>query len=506
MSRRATDRERDIARALADEVINHGGRLTLSLEDLLTAFEIKRFTGASRVRLDDAIDRAGLTAEPPIRGAQRGSSVTLRASARRRVPAARQPSRGTTRPLHQRHPAPGTRTGAELLSSPPPRTTKSPDASSAAAELRGEVERLGGRMTIAVSTLMALFAVDELSAETSRRIEDALSDRGISAAPSLSRAVLSGQIELSVASHAPRDLGQNTGESIAPQPSSAGPAGVVASRAAALPEAVLGAGVLVPGLLATVAGFAAWWGFGLLFLALTGGAWWSVGRIRFGLARVFLFPFRSLRLAAFTVALVPMLLAVLLLSAVVVAPVSAERASDARERDAHALVAQAAREVDRGDLDRAERLLAAAQDRHRDAAGYAEVRRRASDESQRRADDREHALAYDDARDDYSRGNYAAAVSTLRDLGDYRDSSRLADEFERDGSRALRARARTALEGRRYDSAIALAQESRQLRESPFARELVRHARTEQAAARARARARARALAQARREAARERG
>ena len=214
---------------------------------------------------------------------------------------------------------------------------------------------------------MALFAADELSAESARRIEDALSGHGLSVEPSLLRVDRRDEVDVSIASRARRRLAEDATEpTYSPPPSATSPAEAIAVPSRRSSERGPNRRRARSWADRDGFGFAAWWGFGLLFLALTGAAWWSVGRMRFGLARVFLFPFRSLRLAAFTVGLVPMLLAVVLLSAIVVAPVSAKRASDARERDGRALVAQAARAVDRGDLNRAERLLDAAKDKDQD--------------------------------------------------------------------------------------------------------------------------------------------
>ena len=96
-ARRASDRERAIARALAQEVAAHGG-ITLTLDELLEAFEIKRFTDASRAWLDEALTSSGITAEPRMNRVQRGASITFSASQPRR----RATSGNTERPWHTR--------------------------------------------------------------------------------------------------------------------------------------------------------------------------------------------------------------------------------------------------------------------------------------------------------------------------------------------------------------------------------------------------------------------
>lgn len=77
MSRRASDAELAIARTLAAEVKRHGGRVTLPVDDLLARFEVTRFTIAARERLSEALAAARLTADPRIRDAARGGSITI---------------------------------------------------------------------------------------------------------------------------------------------------------------------------------------------------------------------------------------------------------------------------------------------------------------------------------------------------------------------------------------------------------------------------------------------
>ena len=114
---------------------------------------------------------------------------------------------------------------------------------------------------------------DELSAADLPTDRGRALRAGISVEPSLSRRLVSGRDRPQRRFAAPASFADDAGESTCSRtPSSASPAEAVASQAAALPAGVLGAGVLVPGLIATASGFAAWWGFGLLFLALTGAS------------------------------------------------------------------------------------------------------------------------------------------------------------------------------------------------------------------------------------------
>jgi hypothetical protein len=82
MSRRASDAELAIARALAAEVERRGGRVTLPVDELLALFEVKRFTIAARERLGEALAAARLKADPQIRHAVRGGSITIAAGER----------------------------------------------------------------------------------------------------------------------------------------------------------------------------------------------------------------------------------------------------------------------------------------------------------------------------------------------------------------------------------------------------------------------------------------
>jgi len=82
MSRRASDAELAIAQTLAAEVKRRGGRVTLPVDDLLARFEVRRFTIAARERLSEALAAARLTADPRIRHAARGGSITVAAERR----------------------------------------------------------------------------------------------------------------------------------------------------------------------------------------------------------------------------------------------------------------------------------------------------------------------------------------------------------------------------------------------------------------------------------------
>jgi hypothetical protein len=276
----------------------------------------------------------------------------------------------------------------------------------------------------------------------------------------------------------------------------------VVGQVAALPASLVAAGVIAPGLVATAIGFGLWWAFGLFFLALTVGAWWAIGRLRAVIGNVFFRPFRYRSLAALWLGAVPTLLMFALTSLLVVAPVSAKRASDERDRDARGLVDRAEVALERGDVDRADRLLDNAQRKRRDVAGLAETRRRVGAARREQIRERERRDAYADARSDFREGEYESAVTTLESLGTYRNAALLAEEFRRDGARDLRDQAREALADRRYDPAIELAEQAQDLRVTSPASRLIAQAEKQQKAAEERARARARARERARRAAA----
>ena len=80
MSRRPTDHELAAAREVADEVWKRGGRVPgVPLNEMLSAFGVVRFTQASRERLDEALTMAGVSADPSLRDAQRGDTITFTA-------------------------------------------------------------------------------------------------------------------------------------------------------------------------------------------------------------------------------------------------------------------------------------------------------------------------------------------------------------------------------------------------------------------------------------------
>lgn len=162
-----------------------------------------------------------------------------------------------------------------------------------------------------------------------------------------------------------------------------------------------------------------------------------VRRWAFGLSRVFFFPSRSLSWSAITLVALPMLLAIALLSVGVVAPVSAERSADARDRQARALVAQAERALDRGDADEAERLLADAQGKRRDVAGYRDAKERADRLSREQDLEEQRSRAYDDAQSLLDNREYAAAMAAFEQLGDFRDAERLRRTAARNGAEEL---------------------------------------------------------------------
>lgn len=77
MSHDATSGELAIGRELALEVREAGGRRDYAVNDLLGRFSVQRFTVASRNRLSDALDEAGLIAQPSVYEAQRGERIAL---------------------------------------------------------------------------------------------------------------------------------------------------------------------------------------------------------------------------------------------------------------------------------------------------------------------------------------------------------------------------------------------------------------------------------------------
>lgn len=369
-----------------------------------------------------------------------------------------------------------------------------------AAQLRQEVESHGGRMAVATTTLLALFAAEDLSEANIDRILAALDDESITTRPALTRASVNGQVTLELSDRSPgpeEDEAQLESGQEAPQGPT--PADAVTSQAAALPVELIAAGVVIPGLVVSAAGFVAWWGFGVLFLIASAIAWWAFRPLRFLLAKIFLFPFRSLRLAAFMLGATPMLVVLAVLSLAVVVPVAAQRADDARERDARALLVEADDALERGDLRRADDLLDEARRKDAGVAGLSATDERARQLRAEQEEERVNNRAYEAARAAFDDGDYGTAIGGMRDLDGYRDSSDLVDRYASEGAADLREQARAALAGRRYDEAIRLADEAQDLRVTGPGADILRQAN----AGKAEARARARARAEARREAAR---
>lgn len=99
MSRRATDEELGAARELAREVQREGGLSGISLNELLEAFSVRRFTDASRDRLSEALEQADLTAEPSLYDVERGDHLTLTLAGRKAVVVPMAPERPSGMPL-----------------------------------------------------------------------------------------------------------------------------------------------------------------------------------------------------------------------------------------------------------------------------------------------------------------------------------------------------------------------------------------------------------------------
>lgn len=359
----------------------------------------------------------------------------------------------------------------------------------AARAVRQEVEQHGGQLRLAVATLGTLFAVERFDGQAAQDALDALGAQDVQVQGSLA-GTGADQVTLTIAGRqAPsRPTQEPPAQPVGPPMPT--PAEAVAAQAAALPAAGLAAGVLIPGVALTALGFSGWWVFGALFLGLTGGTWWLLRRARFGLARVFLFPLRSAFLSALTLGALPLLLGALILSLIVVAPVSAKRSSDARERDARQLVAQASRAVRERDPDRARRLLAAARNKDADAEGYGRVRAQAdalaSAQARERARDDQYRQATAASEDE----DFEAAVAGFEALGAFRDSPQRAQQARRRGAGIKLAQAREALGDRDYRRARELADSSIELRPTKAARDVRAQAQRELQAARERSRQR----------------
>jgi len=366
-----------------------------------------------------------------------------------------------------------------------------------AKRVRAEVDRLGGRLTLSASALALLFAVRAFENDDASAIERALGQEGVRVEGRLPQKRPDDEVTLTTEGQEAEQ--EPPVEPAGPASTAPPPAEVIAAQAASLPAAALAAGVLVPGLLASALGFGAWWGYGLLFLALTGGLWLLVGRSFSYLARIFLFPFRSLAWSAFLLGALPALIAILVVSALVVAPVSAKRSSDAREQQALGLIAEA-REANRlGDPDEAIRLVAEARDKDSDVEGWREVSAAADGLRAEQATERDRRAAYRDGRRLLREGDYVAALRVFDELGDYRDSPGLAAGARHRGARHLLREARLALANGDFDLASSKARESRALRPSSAATTLLSDVRSALTAARARARERRQAREETRR-------
>ena len=107
MSRSATPQELYVARTVAADVRRHG-QLILPVDELLAEFGVSRLTDASRDRLTEALDQAGVICEPPIRLMSRGGRLKLtprqpvRLAAPARPPAAQPPRAADERPWYER--------------------------------------------------------------------------------------------------------------------------------------------------------------------------------------------------------------------------------------------------------------------------------------------------------------------------------------------------------------------------------------------------------------------
>lgn len=378
----------------------------------------------------------------------------------------------------------------------------------AAQLLRDAVEDAGGRLVVASATVLALFGARALDGPTSDRITAELAREGVVVEPELVRASQSGDVELGLAEKQVGTRDAPPPEQAVPPASpvpAADPAAVVAAQAAALPPSAVTAGVLVPGLLASLIGFVAWWGYGLVFLVFTGLVWFAVTRARYWFARIFLWPLRSTVAAGLLLGLIPVLFVLTVAGLFVAAPLAAKRSSDAQQERAARLIARANRALDGRDLRRARQALSQVGSSERTSSSYRDAADRASALQAENERERERRAAYVRAEEDFDTGDFAAAVQTLRELGDYRDAPALATRYARQGANDLGSDASKALGDRRWTTAISLAEESLALHPTDRARRIRTAARRGLDAARARAKARARARARARRAAARRR-
>jgi len=327
----------------------------------------------------------------------------------------------------------------------------------AAGWIRAEVERLGGPFRVHSETLLELFAAPDFDGEHAGRISRSLADLQLVTDP----ADLGGHSTAGVVTISARDQTkppeQDRIEAEPPAtPVGPDPATVLATQAAALPAQALTAGVLVPGLVAAVVGGAVWWPFALLFLALAGGVWVAFRYARFWLARIFLWPLKSLWATGFLLAAVPMLLVSVLASAAVVSPVADKRAADERRDDARALIVQGTNALRDGDVDRAQQALDDARDKDPNISGDDGLESAIASEQDRRDRETAQIAEYEKAKETLESGDSREALPLLLALGSFRDSEQLAGQARRDlAARQLRSAKRLFAEGQFADARAA---------------------------------------------------
>ena len=371
--------------------------------------------------------------------------------------------------------------------------------------LAEEVRRAGGRLSLAASTLLALFLAEAWDSDTLERIASALADAELVAEPPLDGANVparDGQVLLRLAQERrpepTRDEPASPPAAAATPAPGPTPAEIVAAQASALPAAALTAGAVVPGLVLAVAGLSSWWLFGVLFALLAGGVF-TLGRVaRIWLARTFLLPLRSTWAAGFLLTALPLLLLSATVGAVVVAPAAGARAENEREDRARTRLASADAALRRGDLDAARRDLAKARDLDGDLRGVERVTSGIEAEQRRRDQERVRRARYDEGREALRRGDYRNAMQIFEALAGYRD----ADALRADATRRLAARqlrdAREALQAGKFERALALATTSLGTHRTAAGVRVQQRASRKLSAQRARARAAARARARAR--------
>src|SRR3954451_18705332 len=150
------------------------------------------------------------------------------------------------------------------------------DARDAARWVAEETRSTGGRLRVFGSTLLQLFLAERFDESACQAMEQALGTVGLSWSPKLTPATVSPatEVEFRQVSFRSPDDADDDGEPDAAPPAPPRtprpqPAQVLAGRAAALPSTAVSAGVLVPGVVVTALGFAGYWLYGLVFLAVT---------------------------------------------------------------------------------------------------------------------------------------------------------------------------------------------------------------------------------------------